>query len=49
MIDQRIVTALGLRERDGKVALVNHNVQTKLATSRWREKPAPCFPCTMRV
>jgi hypothetical protein len=32
MIDQRIVTALGLGERDGKVALVNQSVQTKLAT-----------------
>jgi Aspartyl protease len=32
MIDQRIVTALGLGERDGKVALVNQTVQTKLAT-----------------
>jgi hypothetical protein len=32
MIDQRIVTALGLWESDGKVALVNQNVQTKLAT-----------------
>jgi predicted aspartyl protease len=32
MIDQRIATALGLRETDGKVALVNRNVQAKLAT-----------------
>ena len=32
MIDQRIATALGLRETDGKLALVNQNVQTKLAT-----------------
>ena len=32
MIDQRIATALGLRETDGKVALVNQSVRTKLAT-----------------
>jgi hypothetical protein len=32
IIDQRIVTALDLRETDGRVALVNQNVQTKLAT-----------------
>lgn len=32
MVDQRIVTALGLGESDGKVALVNQTVQTKLAT-----------------
>jgi predicted aspartyl protease len=32
MIDQRIATALGLRETDGKVALVNQNVRTKLTT-----------------
>ena len=32
MIDQRIATTLGLRERNGKVGLVNQNVQTKLAT-----------------
>ena len=32
MIDQRIAIALGLRETDGKVALVNQAVQTKLAT-----------------
>jgi Aspartyl protease len=32
MVDQRIATALGLREIDGKVGLVNQNVQTKLAT-----------------
>jgi predicted aspartyl protease len=31
MIDQRIATALGLSESDGKVGLVNQNVQTKLA------------------
>jgi hypothetical protein len=32
MIDQRVATALGLSERDGKVALVNQSVRTKLAT-----------------
>jgi hypothetical protein len=32
MIDQRISTTLGLSERNGKVGLVNQNVQTKLAT-----------------
>ena len=32
MVDQRIATALGLSEIDGKVGLVNQNVQTKLAT-----------------
>ena len=32
IIDQRIATALGLRETDGKVALVNQSVRTKLAT-----------------
>jgi predicted aspartyl protease len=32
VIDQRIATALGLKWTDGKVALVNQSVQTKLAT-----------------
>jgi predicted aspartyl protease len=32
IVDQRIATALGLSERDGKVALVNQSVQAKLAT-----------------
>ena len=32
MVDQRIATILGLRERDGTVGLVNQSVQTKLAT-----------------
>jgi hypothetical protein len=32
MVDQRIATALGLSETNGKVGLVNQNVQTKLAT-----------------
>jgi hypothetical protein len=31
MVDQRIATALGLSVTDGKVGLVNQNVQTKLA------------------
>jgi hypothetical protein len=31
MVDQRIATALGLSETDGKVGLINQNVQTKLA------------------
>jgi len=32
IVDQRIATALGLSEREGKVALVDHSVQAKLAT-----------------
>ena len=32
IVDQRIAAALGLEERDGKVALVNQSVPTKLAT-----------------
>jgi hypothetical protein len=32
MVDQRISAALGLKERDGKVGLVNQSVQVKLAT-----------------
>jgi hypothetical protein len=32
MVDQRIATALGLSETNGKVGLVDQNVQTKLAT-----------------
>jgi hypothetical protein len=32
VIDQKIATALGLKERDGKLALVNQSVPTKLAT-----------------
>jgi Aspartyl protease len=31
MVDQRVAAALGLREQDAKVALVNQSVQTKLA------------------
>ena len=32
MVDQRIATALGLSQREGKVGLVNQSVKTKLAT-----------------
>ncbi|MGO9084289.1 MAG: aspartyl protease family protein [Candidatus Sulfotelmatobacter sp.] len=32
VIDQKIATALGLKERDGAVAMVNRTVETKLAT-----------------
>jgi predicted aspartyl protease len=32
VIDQKIAIALGLKERDGEVAMVNRSVQTKLAT-----------------
>jgi hypothetical protein len=32
MVDQRISATLGLKERDGKVGLVNQSVQVKLAT-----------------